>query len=178
MFVGMCLCIDKSMEFYRCVYWKTQLFTTLNDHCWTCFVATIKKKKREKIPFPWICENNFKSSPNGQNEASKGSLRGILEGSFQFLGIAGAAYSRDRIWGDGCLCSWLFWGRWASNPTFPLEQMHQGANSSSQAEPSVGVGAFQVSLGAWDSVVSGRRGWTADQRCPLGWNPSHSATTG
>lgn len=94
----MCLCIDKSMEFYRCIYWETQLFTRLNDHCWMCFVATIKKKTQTN-PFPWICESNFKYSPTGQNETSKCSLRGILEGSFQFMGIAGAAYSRDTIWG-------------------------------------------------------------------------------
>lgn len=84
------------------------------------------------------------------------------------MGIAGAACSRDWIWDMATSSPDYFEGRWASNPTPPPEQMHQGANSSSQAESGVGVGVFQVSPGAWDSVVSGRRGWTADQACPLG----------
>lgn len=134
-------------------------------------------KKQEKRPFPWICESNFKPSPTAQNETSKGSLQGILEGSFQFLELLVQPTAETGFGDMVASAPDYFWGRWASNPTSPPEQMHQGENSSSQAESSVGVGVFQVSPGAWHSVVSGRRGWIDDQRCPLGWNPSHSATT-
>ena len=102
------------------IHWKTQIFTTLNDNCWTRVVATISKKS----PFAWICESNFKYSPSGQNETSKVSLRECTGESWKAafrLGELLLQHTAEMVRYLGIrspLVPAHVWGRRASNPTF------------------------------------------------------------
>lgn len=108
---------------------------------------------------------------------TKWDLKRLIKGNFErkFPIYGNCWCSLQQTFGDMVISApGYFWGRWASNPTSPPEQMHQGVNSSSQCR------SGSISGVPWSLGQCGQwgRGFTADQMCPLRWNPSHSATTG